>query len=460
MNPDLNNETTRHLKQPESTDLPMRWPYSVPGVRSAHLGVLTAHFAETRGMRRQCVKTSTDGRGGHKALLFLDHAPKLLGRRHKRTVRTARWFETTLAMLVILVSHEALVNAVHASSAGDGYTAARAINETAAHKRKLSTPCFEVVMYDSFGDGWQGAQYIFRQTSTSEIVASGSLTEAAQATDEVCLDRGCYAFQVTGDDLYPSEVSWEFEGINGGSPFGPTFLSVAGDGQITEWDNVCPTPAPTISESPSVSPRPTPTPSLSLAPTTPLPTSSPIEAEVSTFIQLQAAISQAAAVGAKLIVALLADIMITETLTVDSHHVVLYSHEGTVLRAGGQRPLFRVEGGGRLSGINVTIRGGYSSTLGGAVINLFGAVDFTGCTLAGSSADNGGAVYTHQGTASLKDCTITGNSAEYGGAVYSSVGTTVEFKGCAVSGNSAGRHGGAVCIFQATADFKDCVQGL
>jgi hypothetical protein len=59
----------------------------------------------------------------------------------------------------------------------------------------------------------------------------------------------------------------------------------------------------------------------------------PIESEVATFAQLQAAISQAVAIGAKLIVALVTDIMFAETLNIDSH-VVLHSREGAVLRGG------------------------------------------------------------------------------------------------------------------------------
>ena len=166
-------------------------------------------------------------------------------------------------------------------------------------------------------------------------------------------------------------MSFEFEGIRGGSPFGPIYLSVTDDGQIATRDDVCPTPAPTTYDSPSVSSHPTPTPSLSLAPTTPSPTPAPVETEVSTFTQLQSAISQAAASGAKLIVALLADITIAETLTIDSSHVVIHSRGGAVLRGGGSRLLFRVEIGGRLTATSVTFRGGYSTNDGGAVQKTF-----------------------------------------------------------------------------------------
>ena len=320
-------------------------------------------------------------------------------------------------------------------------------NETVAQRRKLLTTCFDFDMYDSYGDGWQGAKYLFQKTSTSEIVASGSLVTAgqgSQGTDEICLDGGCHTLRVTGDDLFPDEVSFEFEGISGGSPFGPIYLSVTDVGQIATWDDVCPTPAPTTSESPSVSSHPTPTPSLSLAPTTPSPTPAPVETEVSTFTQLQSAISQAAASGAKLIVALLADITIAETLTIDSSHVVIHSRGGAVLRGGGSRQLFRVEIGGRLTATNVTFRGGYSTNTGGAVQNVFGAVEFADCRMTGNSAaDDGGAVQNYGGTASFKDCTMTGNyAADEGGAVQNVQGIA-GFKDCTMTGNSA-NFGGSI----------------
>ena len=68
---------------------------------------------------------------------------------------------------------------------------------------------FNVDMADSFGDGWNGAQYgIFNDGGT---VYQGSLDSAftgdlASGRDVVCLGPGCYTFQVTAGD-YPEEIS-------------------------------------------------------------------------------------------------------------------------------------------------------------------------------------------------------------------------------------------------------------
>ena len=66
-----------------------------------------------------------------------------------------------------------------------------------------------VDMSDSFGDGWNGAQYgIFNDGGT---VYQGSLDSAftgdlASGRDVVCLGPGCYTFQVTAGD-FPEEIS-------------------------------------------------------------------------------------------------------------------------------------------------------------------------------------------------------------------------------------------------------------
>ena len=233
-----------------------------------------------------------------------------------------------------------------------------------------------------------------------------------------------------------------------------------------------PTMNPSISPEPTLTPttpmapttdRPSPAPTRSFTPTTLSPTPAPIESEVATFAQLQAAISQVVISGAKLIVALVADIMFAETLNIDSH-VVLHSREGAVLRGGGSRRLFRVKSGGRLTGANVTLRGGYSSTDGGAVdIKWYGMMDFVGCTFTGNTAyyADGGAVHVYGGSAEFKDCTIKGNSAYYadGGALHV-YGGTADFKDCKITGNRIlGDYdwGGAVSASYATVQFKGCV---
>ena len=77
---------------------------------------------------------------------------------------------------------------------------------------------FQFYMYDSFGDGWNGASYLITDLN-GDAVASGNLDDALVSVDEdnftgpengydlVCLEPGCYIISVEGGS-YPSEVSW------------------------------------------------------------------------------------------------------------------------------------------------------------------------------------------------------------------------------------------------------------
>jgi hypothetical protein len=60
-------------------------------------------------------------------------------------------------------------------------------------------------MNDSFGDGWDGSEYVI--SSNGVEVASGTFTDGYDAIDNLCLDAACYTISVS-DGLYPSEVSW------------------------------------------------------------------------------------------------------------------------------------------------------------------------------------------------------------------------------------------------------------
>jgi hypothetical protein len=73
----------------------------------------------------------------------------------------------------------------------------------------------EFNMFDSFGDGWNGATYSF-YTADGTLVAEGGLAfnenDGEFDTDAVCLDAaGCYTLIVT-DGSFPSEVSWTISG--------------------------------------------------------------------------------------------------------------------------------------------------------------------------------------------------------------------------------------------------------
>ncbi len=70
-------------------------------------------------------------------------------------------------------------------------------------------------MFDSFGDGWNGATYSFYDAD-GNLVAEGGLSSSENNgdfdTDDVCVDAaGCYTLIVT-DGTFPSEVSWTIDG--------------------------------------------------------------------------------------------------------------------------------------------------------------------------------------------------------------------------------------------------------
>ena len=70
-------------------------------------------------------------------------------------------------------------------------------------------------MFDSFGDGWNGATYSF-YNGAGDLVATGDLTSTENDgefdTDDICFDEaGCYTLIVT-DGSFPSEVSWTISG--------------------------------------------------------------------------------------------------------------------------------------------------------------------------------------------------------------------------------------------------------
>ena len=82
--------------------------------------------------------------------------------------------------------------------------------------------CVLVQKMDSYGDGWNNAEYIIKD-STGELVASGTLESGSSGTDELChLLQGCYTMSVSSGQ-YPTEIGWQVaqEGVvlaEGGAP--------------------------------------------------------------------------------------------------------------------------------------------------------------------------------------------------------------------------------------------------
>lgn len=75
-------------------------------------------------------------------------------------------------------------------------------------------------MFDSFGDGWNGATYSFIDLD-GIVVASGSMVGSYEQ-DIICLSDGCYTFNV-GGGTFDGEISWTLSNIvdgplSGGAP--------------------------------------------------------------------------------------------------------------------------------------------------------------------------------------------------------------------------------------------------
>jgi hypothetical protein len=69
-------------------------------------------------------------------------------------------------------------------------------------------------LFDSFGDGWNGANMIITNTTTSSVAIQETFTTGASYSFQECLEPGCYSITVT-NGTFPGEVSWELLGSNG-----------------------------------------------------------------------------------------------------------------------------------------------------------------------------------------------------------------------------------------------------
>ena len=82
-------------------------------------------------------------------------------------------------------------------------------------------------IYDSWGDGWDGATYTIYDANTVPLYTGTLLTGAIDLVD-LCLPNGCYELNVT-PGLFPNEVSWSLSGSDAGvitSVPGTVFFSI------------------------------------------------------------------------------------------------------------------------------------------------------------------------------------------------------------------------------------------
>ena len=113
--------------------------------------------------------------------------------------------------------------------------------------------CVIVKMYDSFGDGWQGAMYTIADSEGMPQYV-GTLSSGESSEDWLCSLGGWYTISVSGGD-YPDEVSWEIiydeEVIAEGRAWETVNIHIGDQPTST------PTSTPTITLLPTATSRPT-----------------------------------------------------------------------------------------------------------------------------------------------------------------------------------------------------------
>ena len=102
--------------------------------------------------------------------------------------------------------------------------------------------CLDVNLFDSFGDGWNGAEYILSSVDGT-VIGSGTIEAGNNASDTYCLADGCYTIEVS-EGSYPGEVSWEIDGnfagiVAGGAGESATFNVGSGDNCVEGCDIAC-----------------------------------------------------------------------------------------------------------------------------------------------------------------------------------------------------------------------------
>jgi hypothetical protein len=70
--------------------------------------------------------------------------------------------------------------------------------------------CVTINMADSFGDGWNGANYTLSEVDGTTI-GTGTIAAGSSASDSYCLATGCYVISVT-EGTFPADISWNVVG--------------------------------------------------------------------------------------------------------------------------------------------------------------------------------------------------------------------------------------------------------
>jgi hypothetical protein len=78
---------------------------------------------------------------------------------------------------------------------------------------------YRLIMYDSFGDGWDQTTLTVTPSNQNRPIYTGHLEDGSQGTEFVCLSKQptCYNVEVNGG-TWGIEVSWEVKSLSEGSP--------------------------------------------------------------------------------------------------------------------------------------------------------------------------------------------------------------------------------------------------
>eukprot|EP00605_Chrysophyceae_sp_TOSAG23-4_P002105 GSChrysophyteH1.ASY1.ANO1.2331.1 assembled CDS len=100
----------------------------------------------------------------------------------------------------------------------------------------------DLVLYDSYGDGWQGSYYRIKNMVTNVWTHAGYMPyeDNYEWTHKLCLAYdACHNVYMAGIDSFPEENSWKFGGVMGDLVGGPTTA------QVCVGSKPMPTAAPT-----------------------------------------------------------------------------------------------------------------------------------------------------------------------------------------------------------------------
>jgi hypothetical protein len=91
---------------------------------------------------------------------------------------------------------------------------------------------YRLIMYDSFGDGWDSTSLTLTNDGDKSVIYTGKLVDGAQGVEFVCLSTSptCYHIKVAGG-IWGNEVSWELRPLaegakalaDGGAPMDCSF---------------------------------------------------------------------------------------------------------------------------------------------------------------------------------------------------------------------------------------------